>query len=184
MAQTEVGEIRESVDPTRGGSSTLPQKSNPILSETLITLSRDTAGTLANMHQSAVQEHERGGPGWALEWLNLPRLVIVASAALIHAITLVENLQVDTDRMQTNMEDANGLFLAEAASFALIAHLPRAEAQAVVKTGCLQAVRDGRHLMEVLAELTDAPVDWAALKDPAYYIGVADALIDRALAEV
>ena len=183
MAQTEVGEIRESADPTRGGSSTLPQKSNPILSETLITLSRDTAGTLANMRQSAVQEHERGGPGWALEWLNLPRLVIAASAALIHAITLVENLQVDTDRMQTNMEDANGLFLAEAASFALVAHLPRAGAQAVVKTACQQAVRDGRHLMEILAELTDAPVDWAALKDPANYIGVADALIDRALAE-
>jgi 3-carboxy-cis,cis-muconate cycloisomerase len=183
LAQTEVAELRESADPSRGGSSTLPQKSNPILSETLITLARYISGLVGTMHQSAVQEHERGGPGWALEWLVMPKLVIATSAAMTHAITLMENLQVDTQRMSANMAAANGLFLAEAASFALSEHLPRTDAQALVKTACRQAMGDGRHLMDILAGLTDAPVDWAALKDPARYIGAADALIDRALAE-
>ncbi|NKB47788.1 MAG: 3-carboxy-cis,cis-muconate cycloisomerase [Alphaproteobacteria bacterium] len=183
LAQTEVAEVRESADPTRGGSSTLPQKSNPILSEALITLARYTAGNVATFYQSGVQEHERGGPGWALEWLVLPKLVIAASTALTHAVTLIENLQIDQARMTANMAAANGLFLAEAASFALSEHLPRTEAQALVKTACQQTMADGGHLMDILAELTDAPVDWTALKDPARYIGVADTLIDRALAE-
>ncbi len=183
MAQTEVAEVRESADPSRGGSSTLPQKSNPILSEALITLARYTSGTVGTMHQAAVQEHERGGPGWALEWLTLPKLVIAASSALSQANALMENLQVDTARMSANMVAANGLFLAEAASFALSEHMARADAQALVKSGCRQAADEARHLMDVLAELTDAPVDWAKLKDPANYIGVASALIDKALAE-
>jgi 3-carboxy-cis,cis-muconate cycloisomerase len=85
--------------------------------------------------------------------------------------------------MSANMAAANGLFLAEAASFALSEHLPRTDAQALVKTACRQAMGDGRHLMDILAELTDAPVDWTALKDPVSYIGDADALIDKALAE-
>jgi len=183
MAQTEVAEVRESADPSRGGSSTLPQKSNPILSEALITLARYTAGAVGNVYQAAVQEHERGGPGWALEWFVLPKLVMAVGAALAHTITLIENLQVDPARMNANMAAANGLFLAEAASFALSEHMVRTDAQALVKAACRQAVSDGRHLMDILAELTEAPVDWVALKDPARYVGVANALIERALAE-
>ena len=183
MAQTEVAELRESADPSRGGSSTLPQKSNPILSEALITLARFAAGAVGNMHKAAVQEHERGGPGWALEWFVLPKLVMAAGAALAQANTLIENLQVEDARMDANMAAANGLFLAEAASFALSEHVTRADAQALVKAACRQAVDDSRHLMDVLAELTDAPVNWATLRDPAHYIGSAGALVDKALAE-
>ncbi len=60
--------------------------------------------------------------------------------------------------------------------------LPRPEAQALVKTPCTEAAQSGRHLMDVLAETSPAPLDWAGLRDPAGYLGAADRLIDRILA--
>ena len=55
-------------------------------------------------------------------------------------------------------------------------------AQALVEAACAEASQSGRHLMDVLAEKTPAPLDWAGLRDPAGYLGAADALIDRILA--
>ena len=55
LAQTEVGEVRESDDLARGGSSTMPQKSNPVLSELVIAAARTNAALLSAMHQALVQ---------------------------------------------------------------------------------------------------------------------------------
>ena len=73
--------------------------------------------------------------------------------------------------MRATIEATNGLMLAEAASFALAAFLPRPEAQALVKTACQTALADGRHLRDVLQEISDAPVDWDTVFDPAQHIG-------------
>ena len=110
-------------------------------------------------------------------------MLMACGAALNHSRALIEGLQVDRDRMDANLEAANGLVLAEAASFALSRHLSRAEAQALVKEACQEVARTGKHLMDVLAATSDAPVDWAALKDPADYTGMAADLIERALNE-
>ncbi|MEK9661728.1 MAG: 3-carboxy-cis,cis-muconate cycloisomerase [Alphaproteobacteria bacterium] len=183
MSQSEVGELRESGDAARGGSSTLPQKANPVGSEVLVALARHNANALAAMHQVLVAEHERSGMAWSLEWLTLPGMVMAADATLAHAQRIVAELVVDADRMAANIEVSAGLVLAEAASFALAAHLPRVEAQALVKDAAAVAMAEGRHLVDVLAERCDAPVDWAALRDPAGWLGVAGAFIDRALTE-
>lgn len=181
LAQSEVAEVRPGAG---GGSSTMPQKSNPVACEVMVTLARSNATLLSAMHQAAIQEHERGSPGWQLEWLTLPQMAVAAGAALNHAITVVETLEVDAARMRANLDASNGLILAEAASFALSAHMPRAEAQALVKDACRAVAKTGRPLMEILAGRTDAPVDWVAVADPANYLGTANALIDRILARL
>ncbi len=181
LAQSEVGEVREGGGPGFGGSSTMPQKANPISSEVLITAARMNAGLLATLHQAMAQEHERGGPGWQLEWLTLPQMVVLTGAALRHGQTLADHMEVDGARMAANLAASNGLVLAEAATFALADHMARPEAQALVKSACAQAAAAGRHLMDVLAETTTAPLDWASLKDPANYLGAADVFIDRVL---
>ncbi len=183
LAQTEVGELRESGAGGRGGSSTMPQKSNPILSELLITAARLNASLLSAMHQALIAEHERATHGWQLEWLSLPQMLVNTGAALYHARFIADNLVVEAGRMRANLEASNGLLLAEAATFALAEHMPRPEAQQRVKQACREVVAGGRHLMDVLAEHTDASIDWQALKDPARYLGATDILIDRALAE-
>ncbi len=183
LAQSEVGELREGGGPGRGGSSTMPNKANPVASEVLVTAARLNAALLAAMHQALPQEQERGGPGWQLEWLTLPQMLVMTGCALRHALSLVENLEVDAGRMRRNLEASNGLFLAEAATFALAEHLPRPQAQDLVKAACAEAKASGRHLIDLLAETSDAPVDWARLRDPANYLGAAETLIDRVLAK-
>jgi len=178
LAQSEVAEVRPGAG---GGSSTMPQKSNPVACEVIVTAARLNASLVPAMHQAMIQEHERGGPGWQLEWLTLPQMAVAAGAALNHAIAVIEGLEVDAARMRANLEASNGLILAEAAAFALAGHMPKVEAQMLVKEACLEVARSGRPLMEVLAVKTDAAVDWDAVGDPASYLGSVDVLIDRIL---
>ena len=56
MAQTEVGEVGESAEQGRGGSSTMPQKSNPITSELIVAAARTNASLLSAMHNAQIQE--------------------------------------------------------------------------------------------------------------------------------
>ena len=180
--QSEVGEIRESADPSRGGSSTMPQKANPIGAEALVALARFNAGLLANMHQAMVQENERGGPGWQLEWMTLPQMLTTTGAALIQAQLFADHFVANQERMRTNLADGYGLIMAEAFSFAMAEHMPRPEAQALVKQACRQALVERTPLVNVLRSLTDAPVDWSAAAEPGNYLGVAHQFIDRVLA--
>ena len=71
--------------------------------------------------------------------------------------------------------------LAEAVSFALARHMPRAQAQDVVKAACREALAAGRDLIELMAERTEAPVDWAKVRREAEHPAAAGALIDRVL---
>lgn len=183
LAQSEVGEVREGGGPGHGGSSTMPNKANPVASEVLVTAARLNATLVSALHQALPQEQERGGPGWQLEWLTLPQMLVTAGCALRHALALSENLEVDPERMRRNLDASDGLVLAEAATFALAEHLPRPKAQALVKAACVEAKATGRHLVDLLAETTDAAVDWAKLRDPANYLGAAESFIDRVLAE-
>ena len=96
LAQSEVGEVREAEG---GGSSTMPQKSNPIRAEALVTLARRNATLLGGMHQAALHAHERDGAAWQLEWGILPDMVSGTAAALAHADALARTLVVDTARM-------------------------------------------------------------------------------------
>jgi 3-carboxy-cis,cis-muconate cycloisomerase len=183
MTQSEIGELRESRDTARGGSSTLPQKANPVGSEMLVALARQNAGALASMHQALLHENERSGMGWSLEWLALPGMLMATDAALVHAQRIADGLVVDTARMAANIEASYGMMLAEAASFALAAHMPRPEAQKLVKDAVATALAEGRHLFDVLAETGPAGIDWAALRRPENWLGVAGVFVDRALEE-
>ncbi len=177
LAQSEVGEVRLA----GGGSSTMPNKVNPVGAEVLAALARMNAGQLGTLHQAALHEHERSGTGWTLEWLALPQMVMATSGALKHANQLFDSLVVDEARMRANIEASGGLLLAEAASFALSSHMPRPEAQALVKKACVTAAQTGRHLFDVLAEETDAAVAWQELRNPALHLGSGGQMIDRVL---
>lgn len=183
LAQSEIAELRESDDPTRGGSSTMPQKGNPIISEVIIAAARTNAVLLSAMHQALIQEHERATGGWQIEWLNLPQMVILTAAALSKAVFLSEHLVVDRARMQLNVAASNGLILAEALDLALAPHIGRVEAKKVIKESSQTVIQKNRHLVDVVREKVNAPIDWDALKDEARYLGQANSFIDRVLNE-
>lgn len=182
LAQNEVAELRETGVAGRGGSSTLPQKANPISSEVLVSAARMNAGLVANVHQAMLQEHERGGPGWQVEWMCLPQMLACAGGALSHMERLASEMSVQAESMARNLENAQGLLLAEAASFRLAEFMPKPDAQALVKEACLRCIENGQHLVDELMNCVDHPVDWPALRDPRNYLGEASGLIDRTLA--
>lgn len=180
FAQSEIGEIGFA---GAGGSSTLPQKQNPVIAELLVALARFVGTQASGLHHAAIHANERDGAAWTLEWLTLSPMIAASGALLAKAGEAIAALQVNAARMMANLDATNGLVLAEAASFALAAHMPRGEAVALVKTGVDAALGSGRHLFDELAARTSAPVDWAALREPLAYLAPAQTLIDRVLAE-
>lgn len=181
LAQSEVGEVRETGEAGRGGSSTLPQKSNPVSSEVLVTLARYNANSVGAMHQAALQEGERSGAAWSLEWLTLPNMVLALSGALAHAERIATGLMVNTDRMRANIDATNGLCLAEAVSFALSEHVPRAEAQALVTQMCVTVMQGDENLIDLLRANSDAPVDWESVRRPENWLGGGKTFLEDAL---
>jgi 3-carboxy-cis,cis-muconate cycloisomerase len=186
LAQTEVSEVGESAEAGRGGSSTMPQKSNPITSELIVAAARTNASLLSALHQAQIQEHERATHGWQVEWLTLPQMITLTGGALKHGAYLAKNLQVDKKAMRANITRANDVILAEAAVFALAKALPRPTAEELVKKACGVAVAEDRPFIEVVEELagetiTEGAVDWQALAKPKNYLGESAKVIDQVL---
>jgi 3-carboxy-cis,cis-muconate cycloisomerase len=150
MGRSESGEARAGAG---GGSSTMPQKSNPVAAETIGALARLTACLTAPVHLAALHAEERDGTAWALEWLTLPQIVVATAAALRHAQALADTLAPDPERMRDILDAGGGVALAEAASFLLAAHMPRAEAQALVKQAVAALPSTGETLAEALSRL-------------------------------
>ena len=183
LAQSEVAEVAETPEAGYGGSSTLPQKRNPVRSEVLVALARHNANALGAMHQALLHEGERSGAAWSLEWLTLPGMLLAAGGALAQAQRLAAELTVDASRMRLNLDATRGLCLAEAATFALAEHMPREQARALVGDACREVSAGGEGLIAVLERQTDAPVHWRTVEDPEHYLGSAIALVDKALSD-
>jgi 3-carboxy-cis,cis-muconate cycloisomerase len=186
LAQTEVGEAGESAEPGRGSSSTMPQKSNPIMSELNIAAARTNASLLANMHHAQIQEHERATHGWQMEWLTLPQMILLTGGALKHALYLAKNLQVDASVMGANIRRAHDVILAEAAVFALSGSMARPKAEELVKEACGIALAKNQPLIQVIEKLAKdslekGSIDWRALAEPKNYLGETDRIIGAVL---
>lgn len=184
LTQSEVGEVRESSDTSRGESSTMPQKSNPVVSERVIALARANAALASSMHHAMIQEHERATHGWQMEWLTLPQMFAHTAGALKLAQWLAENLVVDAARMLENVQASNGLMLAEAISLALAEVMPQTQAKELVTVAVPIAVAEKRHLVDLIQERTEAPLDWISLREEANYLGSTDTLIRCVLEQV
>ena len=158
MQRSEIAEARAG---TGGGSSTMPQKSNPVGAETIRVLATMAQAYHAGLVQAAPQAEERDGTGWPVEWVFLPQLVVAVGAALRYGHELATTLEALPDGMAKTLDRSTGV-MAEQASFILAKHMPRADAQALVK----EAAASGRPLAEALAELSDIDVDWSLRLQP------------------
>jgi 3-carboxy-cis,cis-muconate cycloisomerase len=99
LAQPEIGEVREG-DASRGRSSSVPGKNNPVAATTVLMCTRRVPPLLATIFAGMEQEHERGAGGWQVEWATLTELLRLAGSATRWARDMLEHLQVDVDRMR------------------------------------------------------------------------------------
>lgn len=184
MAQSEIGELLESDDPSRGGSSTMPQKRNPVISEIIVASARHNASLLGSMHTAMIHEHERATGNWQLEWITLPQMLHATAVAINKALFLSQHLVVNVKHMQSNVEAAQGMMLAEAVDLALAPHIGRTQSKQLVKTCVAIAIEDDRHLVDVVQEQVKIDINWYELRQESNYLGQADVFIDRILADV
>ena len=150
LAQTEVQEAHEAAS-AAGGSSTMPQKRNPVRAAIVIAAALRAPGLVATMLSSMMQEHERGLGGWQAEWETIPELVIAARDAARGLAEALEELVVDPARMRANLEMTGGLVLAEAVAMRLAATLGKQEAHALVDRAAARATDERRPFADVLA---------------------------------
>jgi len=186
MMQTDVGEAFEPSGEGRGGSSTMPHKRNPVASASALGAATMAPNLAATIFAAQVQDHERSAGPWHAEWPTLPTLLLVTSGALAAIVDIAEGLEVDADRMRSNLDTTHGLIMAEAVTFALAEKLGKSDAHHLVEAASKQAVTDKKHLRDVLSAdpkvtaLLDADAI-AQLFEPMDYQGASQALIDRLL---
>lgn len=161
LAQSDTGEVRFG---SAGASSTMPQKQNPVGASVLVALSQHVIALNGAVQGAARHRQQRDGAAWFTEWLSLPPMIMAVAKGLSLAADLVETLAPQTDRMAQNLADPLDLIQAEALSFALAAHMPRPDAQAIVKALCAEATQSGTSLSALLAR--DHPGLDLALPDP------------------
>src|SRR5262249_8085592 len=183
MMQNEVGEAFEPFVTGRGGSSTMPQKRNPISSELIVAAAKAVRQHAGLMLDAMVQDLERATGPWHAEWIAIPESFVLASGALHQAKHMLGGLEVDEARMRKNLDLTRGLIVAEAVMMGLAPHLGRQTAHDVVYEACRKALADGLSLADALRENPTIAGALSAdeitrLCDPANYLGSAPAIVD------
>ena len=175
MGQTLIGlttsEVAEITLGAAGGSSTMPQKQNPVGPSAMVALGHQFTGLRAGLQNAAAHQHQRDGVAWFAEWMVVPQLALSLAAALQHAKVLSKGIAPQPLQMHATLESNLGLIHAEALSFALAEMMPRPEAQAKAKALCLEA-RDKRVPLQRLAQ-ADYPDLADVVFDPAQGMGQA-----------
>jgi 3-carboxy-cis,cis-muconate cycloisomerase len=187
LMQAEIGEVAEPYREGRGGSSTMPQKRNPIACEFILACAKNVRQLVPVMLDAMVQDHERATGPWHAEWIALPQAFALTAGALHHARALLEGLVVDPARMRRNLEVTRGMISAEAVMMALAPEVGREQAHHLVAAACHRALAHGRHLLQELQADTAItahlpPARLVELLDPQNYTGLAAELVDRVLA--
>ena len=183
LSQTEVAEAFEAAASDGAGRSSVSHTSSrPSASEAALAAATVAPNLLAAILVSQAQEHERGV--WQAEWSILPALALITSGGLSAIADISERLEIDKERMRTNVESTRGLVMAEAVSCALAAKIGRAEAENIIDDISRKAAASKRDLQDMLLEhdqvtLSLSVGELAKLFEPLAYQGVAQTFIDR-----
>ncbi len=189
LTATETGEVFEPFAPGRGGSSTMPQKRNPVSSELILACAKQVQGRAALVMDAMAADLERSTGPWHVEWAALPEAFVLASGALAQTRFLVEGLRVDPDAMRANMDLTRGLIVSEAVMMGLAPALGRQAAHDLVYEACRIATDERRALLDVLLDMPEVTAkldrgELARLCEPGNYVGEAPEMVDRLLAGI
>jgi adenylosuccinate lyase len=153
LQHTEIGELQEPFRAGQKGSSAMPHKRNPILSERIAGLARLLRGYAHAAMENQPLWHERDISHSSAERVILPDATIVLHYALVKTTGLVEGLIARPERMRDNIERGLGLHASSRVLLALVdgTGLSREEAYAIVQRASLRAADERRPLRELLA---------------------------------
>ena len=165
LQRSEVGEAREGFGGGQKGSSAMPHKRNPILSERMTGLARLLRGYAQVGLENVALWHERDISHSSAERVALPDASTVLHYMLVKFASLVDGLVVDLERMASNLEATNGLVFSQAVLLALVEEgLTRDEAYRLVQRNAMEAWDGKGHLRDLLADDREISLSDAALE--------------------
>ena len=162
--RTEVLEAEEYFAPGQKGSSAMPHKRNPIISERLAGQARVIRGNMVAAFENVALWHERDISHSSVERVILPDSTILLHYMLKRAVWLVENLLVYPETMLANLDRSFGLIHSQQVLLALIqSGCLREEAYALVQRSAMRAWQEKRSFKELL--LADPEVSGRLAKE-------------------
>ena len=186
--RTEVGEAEEKFNKGQKGSSAMPHKRNPVLSENLCGLARIVRAAVTPALENVALWHERDISHSSVERMIAPDATATLGFMLERASGLVEGLVVYPERLQKNLAQTGELYFSEAVMLALVHKgLPRQRAYEMVQRSAMRAFQgEGAFRTflkadaDIQARLTAAEVDDCF--DLQHALRYAEQLVERAIA--
>jgi adenylosuccinate lyase len=186
LQRSEIGEVSETFEAKKQvGSSTMPQKRNPILCEQICGLARVIRSFIIPAYENAIQWHERDLCNSSSERFILPHSLIMTDWIVFQMNKVFKSLQVYPERMRENLENSKGLPMAEAVMTKLVEKgMGRGDAHELMRTCSLKTISENKQLLSVLLE---NPKITKLLKkkeledvmNPRNYLGVSDKIVDQ-----
>ncbi len=151
LQRTEVLEAEEYFSEGQKGSSAMPHKRNPVLSENLTGLARVVRGYAAPALEDVALWHERDISHSSVERVIGPDATIALDFALHRLTGIVKNLLIYPERMRANLDRFGGLIHSQRVLLALTAAgVPREEAYRIVQRNAMKVWKQGADFLEAL----------------------------------
>jgi adenylosuccinate lyase len=177
LQSTELAEAAEPAGEAHVGSSTMPQKRNPMDCEYAIAGSRLLRAAVGAVADAPAHAYERDMGFWAIEWLAFPQALVLAGGVTARLAAILEGLHVDPARMRANLALTEGQIMAEAVMMELAGAIGHEPAHELVLRASRRASAEGLPLRAALAEVPEVRehvADLDALLDPSAYLGLAE----------
>jgi adenylosuccinate lyase len=187
LQRTEVLEAEEYFAPGQKGSSAMPHKRNPVLTENLTGLARVVRAAVVPALENVALWHERDISHSSVERFIGPDACITLDFALARLTSVIDKLLVYPDRMQANMDRMGGLIHSQRVLLALTqAGLSREDSYALVQRNAMQVWESDGSLRllellkadpEVRARLSEEELE--GLFDLGYHFKRIDLIFER-----
>ncbi len=185
LQRTEVREAEEYFAPGQKGSSAMPHKRNPVLTENLTGLARVVRSAVVPALENVALWHERDISHSSVERMIGPDATVTLDFALVRLAGVVEKLLVYPENMQKNLDQLGGLVHSQRMLLALTqAGLSREAAYQVVQRNAMKVWTEGADFLSLLREDPDvaAHMDQASLAesfDPSYHTKAVEQIFAR-----
>lgn len=152
LQRSEVREAEEFFSAGQKGSSAMPHKRNPVLTENLTGLARLIRSSVIPAMENVALWHERDISHSSVERVIAPDATMLTDFALNRMAGVIENLLVYPDRMKQNLESLKGLVFSQAVLLALTeTGMSREESYKVVQSNAMQVWAGKGAFIDLLA---------------------------------
>ena len=185
LQRTELGEVEEYFSPGQKGSSAMPHKRNPVLSENLTGLARVVRSTVLPAMENVALWHERDISHSSVERMIAPDATVTLDFALARLAGVVDTLVIHPENMRKNLERLGGIVHSERVLLALTQKgVSREDAYKAVQGNAMKVWENGGDFGEALAgdpvvskHLSEAELN--ELLDTAYHTKHVDTIFAR-----